>query len=95
MAGLKKEEESVDICLTRSVSQALESPHRALRARGPPTTAALPVVKKEREERSVSQSKVQRPRPNTRNGTHHLAKSAGAKATRTLPKVDEREGSDL
>lgn len=94
IAGLKKEEESVDICLTRSVSQALESPHRALRARGPPTTT-LPVVKKEREERSVSQSKVQRPRPNTRNGTLHPAKSAGAKATRTLPKVDEREGSDL
>ncbi|KAG8000609.1 hypothetical protein GBF38_017033 [Nibea albiflora] len=42
MAVLKKEEESVDICLTRSVSQvgekfgAEESPHRALRARVPP-----------------------------------------------------------
>lgn len=98
MPGLKKEEESVDICLTRSVSQvgekfgAEESPHRALRARVPPT---LPVVKREREERSVSQSKGQRPRPNSRNNTHHLAKSAGSKATRTIPKVDEREGSDL
>ena len=90
MAGLKKEEESVDICLTRSVSQvgekfgAEESPHRALRARGPPT---LPVVKKEREERSVSQSKVQRLRPNSRNGPLPLAKSAGSKAARTTPKV--------
>ncbi|XP_028447678.1 uncharacterized protein si:dkey-229b18.3 isoform X2 [Perca flavescens] len=89
IAGLKKEEESVDICLTRSVSQvgekfgAEESPHRALRARGPPT---LPVVKKEREERSVSQSKVQRPRPNSRNGPLPLAKSAGSKAARTMPK---------
>ena len=90
MAVLKKEEESVDICLTRSVSQvgqqfgADESPHRALRARGPPT---LPVVKREREERSVSQSKVQRPRPKSRNNTLHLAKSAGPKATRSMPKV--------
>ncbi|XP_078030667.1 uncharacterized protein LOC117251471 isoform X1 [Epinephelus lanceolatus] len=89
MAGLKKEEESVDICLTRSVSQvgekfgAEDSPHRALRARGPPT---LPVVKKERKERSVSQSKVKRPRPNSRNGTLHLARSAGSKAKRTIPK---------
>ncbi|XP_074515180.1 uncharacterized protein LOC141782554 isoform X1 [Sebastes fasciatus] len=90
MVGLKKEEESVDICLTRSVSQvgekfgAEESPHRALRARGPPT---LPVVKKER---SVSQSKVQRPRPNSRNGTVHQAKSAGSKATRTKPKQQSK-----
>ncbi|XP_070694445.1 uncharacterized protein [Pempheris klunzingeri] len=89
MAGLKKEEESVDICLTRSVSQvgekfgAEESPHRALRARGPPT---LPVVKRERVERSVSQSRVQRPRLNTQNNTLHQAKSAGSKATRTTPK---------
>ncbi|XP_042350741.1 uncharacterized protein si:dkey-229b18.3 isoform X2 [Plectropomus leopardus] len=88
MAGLKKEEESVDICLMRSVSQvgekfgAEQSPHRTLRARGPPT---LPVMKTEREERSVTRSKAQRPRPN-RNGTPHLAKSAGSKATRTIPK---------
>lgn len=98
MAGLKKEEESVDICLTRSVSQvgekfgAEESPHRALRARGPPP---LPVVKRERVERSVSQRKVQRPKPDSRNSALHLAKSAGSKATRTVPKVYEREGSDL
>lgn len=92
MAVLKKEEESVDICLTRSVSQvgekfgAEESHHRALRARGPPT---LPVVKREREEKTVSQSKVQRARPNPRNNTRHLAKSSGSKATQSMPKVDE------
>ncbi|XP_068560974.1 uncharacterized protein si:dkey-229b18.3 isoform X2 [Cebidichthys violaceus] len=80
MAGLKKEEESVDICLTRSVSQvgekfgAEESPHRALRARGP---TPLPAVKKER---SVSQSRAQRPRQNSRHSTPHLAKSVGSKA---------------
>ncbi|XP_068428054.1 uncharacterized protein si:dkey-229b18.3 isoform X2 [Clinocottus analis] len=79
---MKKEEESVDICLTRSVSQvgekfgAEESPHRALRARGPTT---LPMVKKEK---SVSQSKIQRPRANSR----HLAKSVGSKAIRTMTK---------
>ncbi|XP_056245699.1 uncharacterized protein si:dkey-229b18.3 isoform X1 [Seriola aureovittata] len=90
MAGLKKEEESVDICLTRSVSQvgekfgAEEPPHRALRARVPPTT--LPVVKREREERKVSQNRVQRPRGNSQNNTLHLAKSAGSKTTRTMPK---------
>lgn len=82
MAGLKKEEESVDICLTRSVSQvgdkfgAKESPTRALRARVAPT---LSVVKKEREERSVNLSKVQKPRPNSRNNTHHAAKHPKAK----------------
>ncbi|XP_035532294.1 uncharacterized protein si:dkey-229b18.3 isoform X1 [Morone saxatilis] len=93
MAALKKEEESVDICLTRSVSQVgekfgtEESPHRALRARGTPT---LPVVKREREERSVSQSKVQRLRSNSRNNTLHLAKSAGSKAPKTVPKQQVR-----
>ncbi|KAG7244100.1 hypothetical protein INR49_005771 [Caranx melampygus] len=89
MAGLKKEEESVDICLTRSVSQvgekfgAEEPPHRALRARAPPT---LPVVKREREERRVSQNRDQKPRGTSRNNTHRLAKSAGSKTTRTMPK---------
>ncbi|KAE8299228.1 Nucleus accumbens-associated protein 2 [Larimichthys crocea] len=85
MAVLKKEEESVDICLTRSVSQVGEkfgaeesSPHRALRARVPP---AMPVLKRERLERSVSQSKVQRPKPNSRNN-----KSAEPRAPRTMPK---------
>lgn len=89
MAVLKKEEESVDICLTRSVSQvgekygADQSPHRALRARGPPT---LPVVKREREERSISQSKVQRSRTKSQKNTLHLAKSARSEAPQTMPK---------
>lgn len=90
MAGLKKEEESVDICLTRSVSQvgekfgAVEAPHRTLRTRGPP---ALPVVKREREERAVSQKRVRRPRLNSRNTNLHLAKPARSKATRSVPMV--------
>lgn len=85
--GLKKEEESVDICLTRSVSQirqrfgAEESPHRALRARGP---TAPPAVK----ERIARQSKVQRPRQNSRHSTPQLAKAVESKATRAVPKVD-------
>nr|XP_020512774.1 uncharacterized protein LOC110001632 [Labrus bergylta] len=89
MAVLKKEEESVDICLTRSVSQVREkfgatqdSPHRTLRARAPPLT----VVKREREERSVSQSKAQRPRPNSRNNAHHTTKAVRSKAKPTKPK---------
>ena len=97
IAGLKKEEESVDICLTRSVSQvgntfgAQEPPHRTLRARGPPS---LPVVKREREERRVSQSRVQRPRRNSRSNPLPLAKPARSKVTRAMSKVDNREGSD-
>lgn len=93
MAGLKKEEESVDICLTRSVSHigetfgAEESPHRTLRARGPPT---LPVVKRERVERRVSQNRVQRPRADSRNNTLHLTRSARSKATRTMPKQQDQ-----
>ncbi|XP_034549244.1 uncharacterized protein si:dkey-229b18.3 [Notolabrus celidotus] len=91
MAVLKKEEESVDICLTRSVSQvgekfgaAKESPQRALRARAPPT---LTVVKKEREERSVNMSKVQqRPRTNSQNNNHHKAKHVHPKAKPTVQK---------
>lgn len=88
-AGLKKEEESVDICLTRSVSQigeafATESPHRVLRARG---TSAMSVIKKEQEERSISQSTARRSKPKSRNGPLHLAKPAGPKASRTKPKV--------
>nr|XP_040057333.1 serine/arginine repetitive matrix protein 1 isoform X2 [Gasterosteus aculeatus aculeatus] len=83
--GLKKEEESVDICLTRSVSQirqrfgAEESPHRALRARGP---TAPPAGK----ERIARQSKVQRPRQNSRHSTPQLAKAVESKATRAVPK---------
>lgn len=88
-AGLKKEEESVDICLTRSVSQisetfAAESPHRVLRARGP---SAMSVIKKEQKERSISQSTARRSKPKSRNGTVHLSRPAGPKASRTKPKV--------
>lgn len=88
-AGLKKEEESVDICLTRSVSQigdsfATESPHRVLRARGTP---AMTVIKKEQKDRSISQSTARRPKPKSRNSTLHLAKPAGPKASRAKPKV--------
>lgn len=88
MAALKKEEESVDICLTRSVSQVREkfeteeSPHRTLRARGPPI---LPVVKKERRE---TQSRTQRPRQKSQKTSLLLSKCAGSKTTQTMPKVD-------
>lgn len=82
--GLKKEEESVDICLTRSVAQAGlrfrgdESHHRALRTRAPPPLSA---VKRERVERRV----------NRLDGTnakkvHRLPKSAASKATLNMPK---------
>lgn len=55
ISGLKKEEESVDICLTRSVSQGgasfvAEANHRTLRARAPPPV----MVKVEKEERSLN-----------------------------------------
>ncbi|KAM3607169.1 uncharacterized protein V6R79_002690 [Siganus canaliculatus] len=91
MAVLKKEEESVDICLTRSVARVGENfepgepnhYHRALRARAPPS---LPVVKKERVERSVSQSTASRPRPMSRNNTLNLVRPAESKATGTMPK---------
>uniref|UniRef100_A0A1A8DHD4 Si:dkey-229b18.3 n=1 Tax=Nothobranchius kadleci TaxID=1051664 RepID=A0A1A8DHD4_NOTKA len=88
MATLKKEEESVDICLTRSVSQvegtfeSEESPHRTLRARGPPV---LP-VKRERAERNVTQGAAQRPRLKSQRPTLHLDKCAASKTTQTLPK---------
>ncbi|XP_060945068.1 uncharacterized protein si:dkey-229b18.3 [Limanda limanda] len=94
IAGLKKEEESVDICLTRSVSQvrgtfgAEEPPHRTLRARGPPS---LPVVKKEREERRVSQSRVQRPRRNSQSNSLAPAKPSGSKVTRAMSKQQGKE----
>lgn len=95
MAVLKKEEESVDICLTRSVSQVgdrfgVEQPsHRALRARGPP---GHPVVKREREERSVSQPRLQRPRPaNPRNNALHPARAAKSKTPAPMPKVSRSQ----
>lgn len=97
MAAIKKEEESVDICLTRSVSQvretfgAEESSHRALRARGP---ATMPVVKTEMKERKIGQRTTKTTSPKSRKGSLHLAKSAGQKPTRNIPKVGGRESSD-
>ncbi|XP_061697795.1 uncharacterized protein si:dkey-229b18.3 isoform X2 [Syngnathoides biaculeatus] len=91
MGGIKKEEESVDICLTRSVSQVgekfglVQSNHRALRARGPLTP--FPVVKREQEERSVSRRRVQRLRANSRENAT-LARPRGTKATRVIPKQE-------
>uniref|UniRef100_A0A1A7YH92 Si:dkey-229b18.3 n=1 Tax=Iconisemion striatum TaxID=60296 RepID=A0A1A7YH92_9TELE len=88
MAALKKEEESVDICLTRSVSQVEgkfeteKSPHRTLRARGPPV---LP-VKREREERNVTQGSAQSPRLKSHRTTLHPDKRAASKTTPTMPK---------
>lgn len=93
MAVLKKEEESVDICLTRSVSQvrekfgAEESPHRTLRARGP---AILPVIKRKGDERRANQGQAQRSRPNSQNTTLHLAKCAASKPTKTMPKPQHK-----
>ncbi|XP_041857839.1 uncharacterized protein si:dkey-229b18.3 [Melanotaenia boesemani] len=89
MVGLKKEEDSVDICLTRSVSQvgerfeAKEPPHRTLRARGPPV---LPVVKRERKGRRGTQDQARTLRKNSKNTALHLAKCAGSKTTGTVPK---------
>ncbi|XP_054644040.1 uncharacterized protein si:dkey-229b18.3 [Dunckerocampus dactyliophorus] len=91
MVGIKKEEESVDICLTRSVSQVGEkfgANHRALRARGPPPDLAM--VKREREERRERQSRVQRPRSSSRNNSVSLASSRGAKATLIIPKPEPK-----
>ncbi|XP_056145496.1 uncharacterized protein si:dkey-229b18.3 isoform X2 [Lampris incognitus] len=92
MLGVKREEETVDICLTRSVSQetrqfgAEEPQRRLLRSRGGPP--ALQQVKKERKERSVSQSRVQRPRPDSlRNGIRHLGKPTGSKVKQDIPKT--------
>ncbi|KAM4608608.1 uncharacterized protein ACJ7VT_014536 [Polymixia lowei] len=91
MVAVKREEESVDICLTRSVSQgggtfgAEEPQPRVLRSRG--GLLSTPQVKMEKEERRVSQSRIQRPRSNAqRNGTARLAKRTRSKATRDMPK---------
>lgn len=84
--GLKKEEESVDICLTRSVTQAGlrfrgdESQHRALRARAPPP---LSPVKKERVER-----RVRRPEGINAKKVNKLPKSVASKTPLTMPKKD-------
>ncbi|MED6294177.1 hypothetical protein CHARACLAT_018434 [Characodon lateralis] len=93
VTGLKKEEESVAICLTRSVSQvpekyeAEESPRRTLRARGPP---GLRVVKREREERRVTLGHSQRHRLKSRDTRTHLDQCAGSKTTRKMPKRQKK-----
>lgn len=96
--AIKREEESVDICLTRSVSQAretfaaLQRPHRTLRARRP---SVVSVVKAEREERSVSQSLERRPRPKSQRSSHRLSKPTGPGAALSKPKVEEGESLPL
>lgn len=102
MVGVKREEESVDICLTRSVSRGERlgpggGPDRVLRARGGPPT--LPMVKKEREERSVNQSQTKRQGPPRAVNFHqhkapHLVRATGSKGARTardIPKVHTRD----
>ncbi|CAL9690181.1 unnamed protein product [Knipowitschia caucasica] len=78
--GLKKEEESVDICLTRSVARfrGEESHHRALRARPPPLVSP---IKKERVEKRMTQQ-------NKTNAKKvlKLPKSAAPKVTLNKPK---------
>ncbi|KAK7939249.1 hypothetical protein WMY93_002575 [Mugilogobius chulae] len=67
--GLKKEEESVDICLTRSVARFRgETNHRALRARPP---APVSTVKREKVNRRLTQLDS----PNARK-VHKLPKPA-------------------
>ncbi|XP_011488171.1 uncharacterized protein LOC101172694 isoform X2 [Oryzias latipes] len=89
MSALKKEEESVDICLTRSVSQvgekfkAEESPYRNLRARRRPV---LPVVKREREERTLTQSQARRHASKSPKTTLNLAHCSRSQAARTMTK---------
>lgn len=75
--------------MTRSVSQAretfsaLQRPHRTLRARRPPAVFA---VKREQEERSVSQSLERRPRPRSQRSSRHLTKPTGPEAAVSKPK---------
>lgn len=82
--GLKKEEDSVDICLTRSVAQAGlrfrgdESSNRALRSRAPPPLSA---VKRERAEKRVN-----RLHGTNAKKVHKLPKSAVSKASLNKPK---------
>ncbi|RVE57894.1 hypothetical protein OJAV_G00203820 [Oryzias javanicus] len=93
MSALKKEEESVDICLTRSVSQvgekfeAEESPHRNLRARRRPV---LPAVKREKEERTLTQSQARRHPPKSPKTPLNLANCSRSQATRTMTKQQSR-----
>lgn len=90
VTGLKKEEESVAICVTRSVSQLPEkyetegSPQRTLRARGP---TGLRAVK--REESTVPVGQPQRHGLKSRDTRTHLDKCAGSKTAREMPKVND------
>ncbi|XP_077584395.1 uncharacterized protein LOC144204336 isoform X2 [Stigmatopora nigra] len=85
--GIKKEEESVDICLTRSVSQVRDkfatpqANHRVLRGRS--SLAALTVVKRERVEKSVTQT----PKNNHRDSVP-VVRSRRSTATRITPKQE-------
>lgn len=79
----KEEEEDVDICLT-----SLQRPQRTLRTRRAPATS---VVKREREERSVSQKLEERLRAKSQKTSRRVAKSdrtpagrAGSKQQRGL-----------
>uniref|UniRef100_A0A3Q2PRI9 Uncharacterized LOC105938277 n=1 Tax=Fundulus heteroclitus TaxID=8078 RepID=A0A3Q2PRI9_FUNHE len=89
VAGLKKEEESVAICVTRSVSQvppafeAEGSPQRTLRARGAP---GLRVVKREQQEGRVAPGPGQRHRMKARDTRTHLDTCAGSQTSRKMPK---------
>ncbi|XP_061579362.1 uncharacterized protein si:dkey-229b18.3 isoform X2 [Cololabis saira] len=93
MAGLKKEEESVDICLTRSVSrvgqtfEAEESPHRSLRARGTPVRTA---VKREKTEKRVTERKAQKRKTTSQNTAPDPTRRAGSKPSKTMPKQQSK-----
>ncbi|XP_041700372.1 uncharacterized protein LOC121536842 [Coregonus clupeaformis] len=103
MVGVKREEESVDICLTRSVSRGERfgpggAPDRVLRARGGPPT--LLMVKKEREESSVSQSRTKRQRPPRAVNSHqhkdpHLVRATGSKGACTARDIPKKQAKPL
>ncbi|KAJ8013155.1 hypothetical protein DPEC_G00050350 [Dallia pectoralis] len=95
MVGVKREEESVDICLTRSVSRGERfgpagTPARVLRARGGPIP--LPKVKKEREQRSVSHSQTKRPPRAVKSQVNaaHSARATGSKAAGTARDIPKK-----
>ncbi|XP_038162701.1 zinc finger and BTB domain-containing protein 11 [Cyprinodon tularosa] len=84
--GVKKEEESVAICLTRSVSQVpakFEAEGRALRARGP-TGLCLG----RREERRAGHGRLLRHRPKSKETGTHLDKCAGSITPKKTAKVN-------
>ncbi|CDQ81261.1 unnamed protein product [Oncorhynchus mykiss] len=103
MVGVKREEESVDICLTRSVSRGERlgpggGPDRVLRARGGPPT--LPMVKKEREEKSVNQSQTKRQGPPRAVNIHqhkapHLVRAKGSKGAHRARDKPKKQAKPL